>query len=215
MDKTDRIFIISFFTVLLLIGCTIKSDIIIDRSYLPRFVVMSVLLLASIIILFRRISIPRKSLFLFSLFALYIWSLASSLWSLSAAEALLQSQLLFLGIVVWLLVTHFQKVSVKTEAFFIRSLMALLLFTFCLAFYRMWSIPFYDPYLIKSISANNNLYAGFLLLSMPFVLTGYLILKRAGKLSLQELQLLPSFLSSSCKAGQSIWDFSSLCQFCS
>ncbi len=183
MDKTDRFSVIFFTVVLLLIGCTIKSDIIIDRSYLPRFAVLSVLLLASIIFFFRRIHVPRKSLFLFSLFALYLWSFFSSLWSLSAAEALMQSQLLFSGVVVWLLVTHFQIVFEKTEAIFIRLLMALLLFTFSLAFYRMWSIPFYDPYLIKSISANNNLYAGFLLLSMPFVLTGYLILKKGWKIA--------------------------------
>lgn len=60
--------------------------------------------------------------------------------------------------------------------------MLLLLFSFLLAFLKMLYLPFYDPYRIISISANNNLYSGFLLISLPFVISGYKLLKGPWKI---------------------------------
>jgi O-antigen ligase len=56
-----------------------------------------------------------------------------------------------------------------------------MLLSFVLAFYKMSLLEYYDPYKIISVSANNNLYAGFLILSVPFTLAGYAMFRRFWK----------------------------------
>lgn len=50
-------------------------------------------------------------------------------------------------------------------------------FAFALAFIKMSQLKFYDPYVLISVSANNNLFAAYLLISIPFAFSGYSILK--------------------------------------
>ncbi|MBM3403825.1 MAG: hypothetical protein FJY10_02910 [Bacteroidetes bacterium] len=193
MNQKDRISVVSFSAILLLLACTIRSDVIIDRSFLPRFITLSLLLIVFFPLSFKKIISPQKNLYLFSLIAFYLWNLLSSLWALSPQEALIQSQVVFNSMAVWIIVTKYIQHTAETEIIFIKFLMIFLTFSFALAFFRMSAIPFFDPYKIKSISANNNLYSGFLLISLPFVLTGYSILKKGWKFIALGIAILSVF----------------------
>lgn len=107
----------------------------------------------------------------------YLWNVISCFHAISPPEAIMQSQLVFLSLAVYLMISAFINENREFENIFIKIQLLVLLFAFGLAFYKMGSLPFYDPYKIISISANNNLFTGFLLLSFPLVITGYSINK--------------------------------------
>jgi len=85
----------------------------------------------------------------------------------------MQSQLVFLSFAVFLMISALSKENKGFENIFIKTQIVVLLFAFGLGFYKMASLEFYNPYQIYSVSANNNLFSGFLLISLPLVLTGY------------------------------------------
>lgn len=162
------------FTVLLLgFANTIRSGIIVDKSFLPRFLVLSVLLLLTYLLRFRRIKLQENALFVLAFILLYLWSLLSCFWAISPSEAIMQSQLVFISLAVFLIISAFSDSNKEFENIFIRTQLIVLLFAFGLGFYRIHSLEFYNPYQINSVSANNNLFSGYLLISMPLVLAGY------------------------------------------
>jgi O-antigen ligase len=122
-----------------------------------------------------------RNLFETAFILFYAWSLLSAFWSIESSEAILQSQLVFLSLALFLLITALTGKHPGFESLFIKTHLLVLLFSFGLAFYKMIFLAYYDPYKIISVSANNNLYAGFLIISLPLVFSGYIILKGAWK----------------------------------
>jgi tetratricopeptide (TPR) repeat protein len=153
----------------------IRSGIIVDKSLLPRFFLLSLLLLGSWLGPLRKKRIFQNSFFEISFLLFYLWNLVSSFWAIAPSESIMQSQMVFLSFAVFATVAAFQRNNKAFENIFIRIHLVALILSFGLAFYKMSTLEFYDPYKIVSVSANNNLYAGFLVLSLPFVLTGYSI----------------------------------------
>jgi O-antigen ligase len=179
MRRATKIFLPIFCIVLLFLSCTLRSGLLIDKSFLPRYLVLSSLLLVTWIaaaygkIRFRG-SLPAIFMVLF-----FAWSMISSLWSIDAAEAIFQSQAVLLGLVLFLVVSDWSLRYPAFEKLFIKILVLVLIFSFVLAFYKISTLRFYDPYRVVSVSANNNLYSGFLLISLPLALSGFILLKKA------------------------------------
>jgi tetratricopeptide (TPR) repeat protein len=166
-----------FIGVLVVFTCSIRSEAVVDRSFLPRVLLLTFLLLFAWISFIRKFKQRQiNHLYLISLIGFYLWNLVSALWSIAPSEALIQSQLFFLCLVLFVVVSFFLSDNTGFELIFIKAVIILLLVSFVLAFLKMFSLPFFDPYKIISVSANNNLYAGFLLLSFPLLLAGYKML---------------------------------------
>jgi O-antigen ligase len=180
MHRKTRLLLLLFCFVHLFLACTIRSGIIVDRSFIPRFGLLAVLLLVSWFAIKGWISI-RNNFFEFAFIFFYLWSLLSALWSINASEAILQSQLVFLALSLFLIVSALVLKYPGFELIFIKTHLLVLLFSFGLAFFKMANIEYYDPYKIVSVSANNNLYAGFLLISLPIVISGYSLCKKSWK----------------------------------
>jgi tetratricopeptide (TPR) repeat protein len=123
----------------------------------------------------------RQNLFEPAFVSFYAWSLLSLLWSIDASEALLSSQLVFLSLALFFVMSAMVREHPEFEGLFIKVQLLVLLFSFGLAFYKMAIIPYYDPYKVISVSANNNLYSGFLILSLPLVFSGFISFKRIWK----------------------------------
>ena len=167
------------FTILLLCFANlIRSGVIVDKSFLPRFLFLSVLLLITYLLLFRKSGLLRNTFFEGSFILFYLWNLLSCFWAIAPSEAIMQSQLVFLSLAVFLMISALSNENKEFENIFIKTQLFVLLFAFGLGFYKMFSLEFYNPYQIISVSANNNLFSGFLLLSLPLVLTGYSLNKR-------------------------------------
>ncbi|MCX6268911.1 MAG: O-antigen ligase family protein [Bacteroidetes bacterium] len=162
------------FTIgLLLIVNVLRSGVLVDKSFLPRFFLLAVLLLMTWMIRVRKKNVVRLTFFEVAFILFYLWNLFSCLWAISVSEALMQSQLVFLSLALFLTITAFCQENAAFENIFIRTHLFALLFSFGLAFYKMSTLVFYDPYKIISIASNNNLYACFLIISLPIVFTGY------------------------------------------
>lgn len=168
-------FLAIFATALLFFACTIRSGVILDKSFLPRVLVISLTLLIILIIRFKKVIIFKTNIFECSLILFYIWNLLSCTWAVSFSEAIIQSQLVFLGLVVFFIISNLDNEYAEFQRVYIKVQILVLLFAFALAFYKISRLEFYDPYQIFSISANNNLFSGYLLISLPFVFTGYVI----------------------------------------
>ena len=177
MPGTKKVCLFAFTTGLLILANVIRSGVLVDRSFLPRFLLVSVLLLLTWIIEFRNKNIIKPDFFVIAMFLFYLWNLISGFWAISSSEAVIQSQLIFITLVLFLIFSAFCREYEKFENIFIKTHLFALLLSFGLAFYKMSTLVFFDPYKIISVSANNNLYSGFLLLSLPLVFTGYSINK--------------------------------------
>jgi len=119
----------------------------------------------------------RYDLFELAFILFYGWSLLSVLWSIDLSEAILQSQLVFLSLALYMLISALTKEYPDFESRYIQIFLLVLLFSFGLAFYKMSTLAYYNPYKIISVSANNNLYSGFLIISLPLVFSGYIIFR--------------------------------------
>lgn len=177
LNSNNKSLAVVFLIGLLFFASTVRSDVIVDQSFLPRFLGLTLILLLTYFFLFKGKLLYELNLWTFSLFAFYIWNLTSFIWATSVSEAIAQSQLVFLGIAVFGIVSTFNKSNVDFEKLFVRVHVLVLLFSYCLASFKMLTLQFYDPYKISSISLNNNLYSGYLLLSFPIVLRAYSINK--------------------------------------
>ena len=174
MNRRSRLGLILFCIFLLFFCCTIRSGIVVDRSFIPRFTLLSFVLLISWISGVRKFIGPKINFFETAFILFYIWSLVSAFWAIEPSESIYQSQLIFLSLAVFLGIKYLSGKYPEFENLFIKILILVLLFSFGLAFYKIALIPYYDPYKIISISANNNLYSGFLLISLPLVFSGYI-----------------------------------------
>ncbi|NVO19668.1 MAG: O-antigen ligase family protein [Bacteroidetes bacterium] len=177
MKLTDKQFAVVFSFFLLVFTCLVRSEIIVDTSLLPRAFSLAILLLATYVLHMWKKPLFRNSGWLFLLICFYVWNLLSSFWSISGSEAIMQSQLVFLGLAMVGFISHFLNESTEFEHIFIKTLIVLLMISFVMAFFKMSSLQFYDPYKIHPISLNNNLYACFLLLSLALLFHGYELFK--------------------------------------
>ncbi len=160
-------------SIILFLACTIRSDFLIDKSFLPRFLVISSFFL--IIIVFGVVKLKIKELSIYGIVFLlfYILNLISTLWSLSIAEAFMQAQIVLISFIVLCYAFTLILRSSSIELIFSKIILAVLFFSFFLAFYQMVILEYFDPYKVHSISSNNNLYSGFLLLALPVIIIGY------------------------------------------
>jgi tetratricopeptide (TPR) repeat protein len=166
-------FLVLFAFALLFLTHIIRSEIIVDQSLLPRFFILSLILLVIVTVRFRNRLLFGNSPLEWAFLLFYLWNLLSCCWAIAPSEALMQSQMVFLGFGVFLVVKAIGREHEGFEKIFIDIQTLVVLFSFGLAIYKMTTLEFFDPYRILSISANNNLYAGYLLLSLPFLLAGY------------------------------------------
>jgi O-antigen ligase len=169
----SKVYLAIFTSGLLFFAAVIRSGVVVDRSFLPRFLTLSFFLFLTVIIGFRKRILLKRNIFACSLILFYFWNLLSTFWSIVPSEAIMQSQLVFLLLAVYLIIAAFNCEFREFENIFIKTLLFVLLFSFGLAFYRISLLDFFNPYRVLGVSANNNLYSGFLLLSMPLVLAGY------------------------------------------
>jgi tetratricopeptide (TPR) repeat protein len=170
-----KVVLFGFAATLLLIVNVIRSGVLVDRSFLPRFFLLAVFLLVAVVCRFRKNNLWQNNYFTFAFILFYLWNLISCFWAISPAEAIMQSQLVFLSLMLFLVISAISRDTPAFENIFIKTHLVALILSFALAFYKMSTLVFYDPYKIISVSANNNLYAGFLLISLPLVFTGYSI----------------------------------------
>jgi hypothetical protein len=180
-NPKNNLISILFLVGLLFCANLVRSGVLVDTSFLPRFLSLALVLLFAFLLLFRNKAIFPLNFWTLSLTGFYVWNLISCLWATSVSEAVMQSQLVFMGVAVFFIVSAFNKENKGFEDNFIRVHLLVLLFSFVLAFYKINTLKYYDPYKISSISLNNNLYSGFLLLSLPVILTAYSLFKGAWK----------------------------------
>lgn len=173
MRSKSKSYLFVFTILLLCFANVIRSGIIVDKSFLPRFLFLSVLLLFTYLLLYRKRNLLTNTFFEGFFILFYLWNLLSCSWAIAPSEAIMQSQLVFLSFAVFLIISKLTSENKEFENIFIKTQLIVLLFAFGLGFYKMASLEFYDPYKIFSVSANNNLFSGFLLISLPLVLTGY------------------------------------------
>jgi len=171
----SKVYLTLFTIGLLFFAVIIRSGAIVDRSFLPRFLLLAVILLITYLLGFRKKILIRNTFFECSFILFYLWNLLSCFWAIAPSEAIMQSQLVFISLALFLIITALNNENKSFENIFIKTHLVVLSFSFVLAFYKMSVIPFFDPYKIISVSANNNLYSGFLLISLPLVFTGYSI----------------------------------------
>ena len=161
----------------LLLSSALYSTMLVDASLLPRALAVSVLCLAGIVLVCSRKLKPDSNGWELAFLLFYIWNLISSFWATSPAEAIMQSQLVFLGMTVcWIfrsLLLNFR----ETEKLIIQVQILVLAYSFALSMNTMLGLEYYNPYSIVSISINNNLYSSFLLLSLPLLWRGYSIFR--------------------------------------
>ncbi len=167
-----------FFTaILLLVVTSIRSGFLVDTSFLPRFLLLAVLLLITVLILFRKRILVRIACLEMAFFLFFLWNLLSTCWSMVPSEAIVQSMLIFVSLTIFVVIEVLYERNQRFEEIFIGFTLLAMLCSYGLVFYRMSTLEFFDPYRIISISANNNLYAGFLLISLPLTLVGYSVFR--------------------------------------
>jgi tetratricopeptide (TPR) repeat protein len=166
-----------FIIALLFLSCTIRSGIILDKSFLPRILILSLTLWITVFIRFRKGIAFKENIFEYSLILFYIWNLLSCSWAVSFSEAIIQTQLVFLGLSAFFIVSSLDSECPEFRSMFIKIQLMVMFFAFALAFSKMSQLKFYDPYELISVSANNNLFAAYLLISLPFAFSGYAILR--------------------------------------
>ncbi|MEI6435501.1 MAG: O-antigen ligase family protein [Bacteroidota bacterium] len=174
--KTNLVYV-SFAGILLLIVNNIRSEVLVDTSFLPRFFILPILLLITSLLLFRKRIVISGSFFEIAFILFFLWNLLSSLWAIVPSEAVVQSLLIFTAFSVYIIVKVLTLRNSRFEEIFISFALVSMLFSFGLAFYKMSTLEFFDPYRINSVSANNNLYSGLLLISLPLALTGYSVFR--------------------------------------
>ena len=162
-----------FLIALLFLASTIRSGIILDRSMLPRVLVLSTTLWITSLLIRKKDTSLHTSIFEISLVLFYTMNLLSCIWAVNFAEAIMQAQLVFLSLMVFFVISLLNSNSEGFERMFIKAQLMVSFFAFALAFYKMSRLEFYDPYQVISVSANNNLFSAYLLISLPFAFSGY------------------------------------------
>ena len=94
-SKRTSLYYIGFAIVLLLIVNNIRSGVLVDTSFLPRFFLLAVLLLFTTLLLARKNIVLRFTAVEISFILFYFWNLLSALWATVPSEAVMQAQLIF------------------------------------------------------------------------------------------------------------------------
>ncbi len=173
MQKATKTRLVIFLICLIYLSCALRSRMLVDTTFFPRFALLSVILLIIWISGVHRMIRFRNPIFETSVILFFTWTLLSGFWSVDPDEALLQALLVFLSLTLYLVISALAEKFSEFEELFIRIFLLLLLLSYTLAFLKMSTLKFYDPYRIISISANNNLYSGFILISLTLVFSGY------------------------------------------
>ncbi len=169
------IFIFGFLAV----SSLIYSDAIIDYFLLPRFITTSLtVFVLSIMILFCNNNGKGfcNSKILIIPFGFYIFNLLSVLWSLNKAEALFESQRIFLWLAVMALVVYFMNYN-KFDVFIYRIIPFIALFVIYIAISQYVDLPDKERstlYKVTALSGHKNLLSSFLFLLMPFLIINVL-----------------------------------------
>ncbi len=171
-SNKNRNYLIPF--VLLFLTYVVRSGTIVDKSFTPRLLLLSVLLLPGFIWMLKKKARPQLNFLTISFFVFSLWTFLSCFWANTVSEAVVRGLLVFAGLGVFLLSAYFLQQDPGLEKKITRLQLLVLGFSLLLAFYQLVNSDKYSPYQIISISANKNLYSGFLLLSLPFTLTGYM-----------------------------------------
>ncbi|NCC87810.1 MAG: hypothetical protein EOM05_08080 [Clostridia bacterium] len=171
-------YLLAFF--ILLTGTLLGSEVVIDKTLLPRFLFVNIVFFVMLIFYRKKLNV-RFDVYLFIFTAYYLFNLFSAFWSISFQEAFFQSQLVFLGLTCFILILLFKNEFENFEEIFNKLILFFILFSILLSAETMISLEYFDPYKIKSVSANNNLYSGFLFLSLAFSINGIVKFKSVFK----------------------------------
>jgi len=166
-----------FALFLLLVVNQVRSGIVVDTSFLPRCLLLALLTGVYTLILFRRTGSLRLMRYDLVFLAFLGWNLLSAAWATVPSEAIAETLLVCLSFAVWVTLRVLLSRDERFERRFIAVALVAMACSFGFAFYKMSKLEFYDPYRILSVSANNNLYAGYLLLCLPTALAGYALFR--------------------------------------
>ncbi len=163
-----------FYTVFLLLFVNqVRSGVLVDSSFLPRYLLLALLLAVISLALFGGFTRQRFTLFDLLFLAFAGWNLASAGWATVPSEALTEALLVVLSFGVWTVTRLLLDADPRFEKRFIAVALVAMACSFALAFFKMSRLTFFDPYQVRSIAANNNLFSGYLLLCLPLALAGY------------------------------------------
>jgi hypothetical protein len=168
-------FLLAFF--ILFTGTLLGSEIIIDKTMLPRLLSVNIVFFCTLFLLRGKLYIRIDAyLLIFTVF--FIFNILSAFWSVSIQEVFSQSQLVFLSLSCFIITVMLKNDFEDFENIFTKIVLFFILFSFILVARTMISLEYFDPYKIKSISANNNLYSGFVFLSLAFSINGIIKFKK-------------------------------------
>ena len=111
VQGTKKVYLFGFAIGLLLFVNVIRSGVLVDRSFLPRFFLLSVLLLITWLIRFKKKNIVQSNFFTSAFILYFLWNLASCFWAISPSEAIMQAQLVFLSLALFLIISSFTCLS--------------------------------------------------------------------------------------------------------
>jgi len=176
-----------FFFILLVFSNVIILKGLADESLTPRFTFVAMFLLIILVAIFseiknsaKRISIPDILLILF-----YIWNLLSITWAINKAEAVFETQKIFLFVFVYFVSVFFLKrqYSIAIRSISIGAILCVIII--CILsfseFREIYIRGHVNRQSIKSIvglSGNKNLLAGLCLFFLPFIVYGVIIYRK-------------------------------------
>lgn len=147
-----------------------------DSTNVPRFFILSLVLLLTIVLLKKS---NKKSLKISRFLALYIlfylFNLLSSFWSLSASEALFESQKYFIGLCVFAFALYFHNHNNNFERSLFISVGFITIIYSAYALIQLLllnDINMSSLYFISSLNGNKNLFSSFLFLLLAFNIIG-------------------------------------------
>ncbi len=149
------------------------SGKLIDQSLNLRFSLLFALLFVFYLSNFNSLKAIKITAFSGIVILFSAWSISSIIWSQNLSEALSELRFLFLGIGVFHFVLMAAKSSENYRNNFVFSIVLSSGFLLLLAFFQVVVQKHYNPYLVPSLSFNNNIFSGFLFLSFPFCVETY------------------------------------------
>ena len=187
--------ILIYFGISIVAGTIVFTEALVDAAVLPRFLIISALLLVSPFLFFKETfkSEGSKVYWLdLSLLLFYLINFASVAWATNPQEAIYESQKIFLLVGVYFMTRSILQIG-KVEAIKALAYSSLVLTVIILAYvgYELLTIS-QDfelnkdtKYLVKGFSSHRNILGGTLMILIPFNLMGWVMMrKKAGPLFL-------------------------------
>lgn len=169
-------------TFLFLLLCPIFFEgFIIEPSNVPRFLFVNVLfLLVFIRWVYTKCTLSIPTLFLcVTLFVYYAFNVLSASWALNSADALYESQKVFVAFCSLILFYNWLR-DKREEKNLVQSLILIALVCLLYAFYQIVHLPNFNLdtlYEVSAFSEHKNLFASLLFLLLTFPLYGILFFK--------------------------------------